>query len=1071
MRKFHNTAVSKARLSGGLLATASVVGVLASFPAAYGQSAGNGLETIVVTGTAIKGTAPVGTNLITVDRSFIESSGAANTEQILSLVPQLSITFGVAGQGGDTNNEGAQSGPSIHGIGSQNAASTLVLMDGHRLPAAGQSTSVVDPSIIPSAALQRVEILPDGASSIYGADAVSGVMNFITRKDFTGWETSAQRGEGADYNATSISQTFGKAWQGGNVLVSYQYSSNSHLLQSDRPYMTARQDILRGADISSATYAGLAAAPPAGSLTTTPAAGSGTTAPFGAAIPYPSDGVNKDNFNCPIATIAANSTASAFIYPYNGAGISVTQTTPSQGVCSQNQYNQLLPSETRNSVLVNVNQQVTNSITAYATVIYAGTSVSKPGYNTNKGGTNHGTVTATVYGPTGSGPALGIGQRNPFYVGNASTGTVSELIRYDFNELLANNGIAPVTHDGNLDLVGIAGLDWDMGGDWDTTLDFDAGYTEAPENDYGALCTPCANLALNGTLNSNGTASNTVATSAGGNVLGLGLGSDYNVTQALTAANALDVWDPVATNKTSKNVLTSLVDSTVVSDAHTTLTDFTVKSSGPLVDLWGAGPIKVAVGGEYEKELLWRYSTNTGLGGTRNFATLNVRGVNRLAQSAFLEFNIPLVTHSDMPFMHELSADISGRYDHFSDFGDTKNPKIGLDWTPFDGIRAHASFGTSFVEPAIDVVVAPGTPGTVSASTTAIGNNIILFNSATAYSKNPNADEGSGIAGTWVATAASCAAAGSNPVDAAGNTVSAPFAAAVGCKLNFTNSPQVSAPLLGPIGPETGMSYSAGVDIDAKKISPIFDGLSASVTYYNIKFVGYITGGGVTTFQPQVISFAPPGGWDVNGAVIQQVLSGNSGGSSLPTTIYAVSRGGVQNAFNLWQDGLDFSISYRLNTDNLGSFTFSESGNQILDASQGSNNVARVSTVDGRGNGRQTNIELTSVTSVNWHLNAYAAQLQFSYSHPFSLANTNFPYNLAGPAGQGYQHVGAQYNVNLHTSYNLPEDWISGMQVFANVQNLLDTPLPFSNAGSVSNGQPVGNPIGREFIVGFRLTR
>ena len=1070
MRNLDHITAPKARLSRGLLATTSLMGVLAAFPAAYGQS--SNVETITVTGTAIKGVAPVGTNLITVDRSFIETSGAGNTEQILSMVPQLSITFGVAGQGGDTNNEGAQSGPSIHGIGSQNAASTLILMDGHRLPAAGQSTSVVDPSIIPSAALQRVEILPDGASSIYGADAVSGVMNFITRKDFTGWETQAQRGQASDYNATSISQTFGKAWQGGNVLVSYQYSSNSHLLQSDRSYMTARQDILRGADITAADYPGLAASPPAGSLTTTPDVGHGTTGPFNVAIPYASDGVNKDDFNCPIATIAANSTAAAFIYPYNGAGLSVTQTTPSQGVCSRNQYNQLLPSETRNSVLINVNQEVTSSITAYATVIYAGTSVSKPGYNTNKGGTNHGTVTATVFGPTGSGAALGIAQRNPFYVGNATTGTSSELIRHDFNELLASNGIAPVTHDGNLDLVGIAGVDWDMGGGWDTTFDFDAGYTEAPENDYGALCTPCANLALNGTLNANGTASNTVATSAGGNVGGLGLGSDYNVTQALTTANALDVWDPAgSTNKTSKAVLTSLVDSTVVTDAHTTLTDFTLKTSGPLFDPFGAGPIKVAVGGEYEKELLWRYSTSAGLGGTTNFARLNVRGVNRLAQSAFLELNIPLITHSDMPLLHELSADISGRYDHFSDFGDTKNPKIGLDWVPFDGIRAHASFGTSFVEPAIDVVVAPGTPGSVATSTTAIGSNIILFNSTTAYSKNPNADEGSGIAGTWVATAASCAAAGSNPVDAAGNTVAATSASAVGCKLNLTNSPQVSAPLLGPIGPETGMSYSAGTDIDAGKLIPALEGLVASVTYYNIKFVGYITGGGVTTFQPQVISFAPPGGWDINGTVIQQVLAGNSGGSSLPSTIYVVSRGGVQNAFNLWQQGLDFSISYRLNTDNLGTFNFSESGNQILGAQQGSNNVPRVSTVDGRGNGRQTNIELTSVTSVNWHLDAYSAQLQFSYAHPFSLANTNFPYNLAGPAGQGYQHVGAQYNVNLHTAYNLPNDWVSGMQVFANIQNLLDTPLPFSNAGSVSNGQPVGNPIGREFILGFRLAR
>lgn len=267
------------------------------------------------------------------------------------------------------------------------------------------------------------------------------------------------------------------------------------------------------------------------------------------------------------------------------------------------------------------------------------------------------------------------------------------------------------------------------------------------------------------------------------------------------------------------------------------------------------------------------------------------------------------------------------------------------------------------------------------------------------------------------------------------------------------------------------MTYSAGMDFDGGKIWAPLDGLNVSMTYYNIKFVGYITGGGVTTFQPQVISFAPPGGWALTDPVIQQVLSNNAGGSSLPSTIYAVERSAVQNAFNLWQQGLDFSISYKLNTDDLGTFTFNESGNQIFGAQQGSNSVAKVSTVDGRNSGRQTNIEFTSVTSVQWHLDAYTAQLQFSFAHPFSLANTNFPYNLAGPAGAGYEHVGAQYSINLHTAYNLPADWLAGMQVFLNVQNLLNTSPPFANNGQVSNGEVAGNPIGREFIIGFRLNR
>src|ERR1051326_730678 len=115
-----NTA-SKRRLSTVLTATTSLLGVLAAFPSAYGQPTNQTTETVIVTGTAIKGVAPVGTNLITVNRDFIESTGVNSTEQLLAQIPQLPITFGVVGQGGDTNSEGTQTGPRLHGIGSQNA--------------------------------------------------------------------------------------------------------------------------------------------------------------------------------------------------------------------------------------------------------------------------------------------------------------------------------------------------------------------------------------------------------------------------------------------------------------------------------------------------------------------------------------------------------------------------------------------------------------------------------------------------------------------------------------------------------------------------------------------------------------------------------------------------------------------------------------------------------------------------------------------------------------------------------------------------------------------------------------
>ena len=77
--------------------------------------------------------------------------------------------------------------PQIHQLAGSISNSTLAVVDGMRFVGAGGDT-LADPNIIPTAAIQRVEVLADGASSIYGSDAVSGVVNFITRKDYEGLE-------------------------------------------------------------------------------------------------------------------------------------------------------------------------------------------------------------------------------------------------------------------------------------------------------------------------------------------------------------------------------------------------------------------------------------------------------------------------------------------------------------------------------------------------------------------------------------------------------------------------------------------------------------------------------------------------------------------------------------------------------------------------------------------------------------------------------------------------------------------------------------------------------------------
>ena len=150
---------------------------VAQTPAAPSSS-----EEIVVTGTNIRGAAPVGSGLIQVGRQQIEKTGAQTVQQILRSVPAITSS-GATPQG--LNPGASYFSPTIHGLGASSSNSTLVLIDGHRV-APGNQGALIDPNIIPPIALERVVVLAEGASSVYGSDAVAGVVNFITRRSYDG---------------------------------------------------------------------------------------------------------------------------------------------------------------------------------------------------------------------------------------------------------------------------------------------------------------------------------------------------------------------------------------------------------------------------------------------------------------------------------------------------------------------------------------------------------------------------------------------------------------------------------------------------------------------------------------------------------------------------------------------------------------------------------------------------------------------------------------------------------------------------------------------------------------------
>jgi len=137
-------------------------------------------------------------------------------------------------------------GLSAANLRGQGSASTLVLLNGRRVAAHGLQGSAVDVNQIPFAAIERVEVLKDGASAIYGTDAVGGVINFITKTNFTGIDVSAfaditERGDSPIYRL-SATAGYGKLEeQGFNVMGSVSKSWNSALFGRDRDFVNGNQ--------------------------------------------------------------------------------------------------------------------------------------------------------------------------------------------------------------------------------------------------------------------------------------------------------------------------------------------------------------------------------------------------------------------------------------------------------------------------------------------------------------------------------------------------------------------------------------------------------------------------------------------------------------------------------------------------------------------------------------------------------------------------------------------------------------------------------------------------------------
>ena len=202
---------------------------------------------IVVTGSRVRGAAPVGSTVTTLGRAEMEASSAVTVDRMIKEIPQvfdLGVSENSRGQSGGSGNITYGNSVNLRGIGPY---ATLVIIDGHRVTNNSRS---IDPSVLPSLGVERIEVVADGASAVYGSDAVAGVVNLIPRRSLDGGEVFARSGIASrgDFHETTLGAAIGKVFDRGQIMVAYEHVERSNLSGDDRSFFTSDQRAAGGGD-------------------------------------------------------------------------------------------------------------------------------------------------------------------------------------------------------------------------------------------------------------------------------------------------------------------------------------------------------------------------------------------------------------------------------------------------------------------------------------------------------------------------------------------------------------------------------------------------------------------------------------------------------------------------------------------------------------------------------------------------------------------------------------------------------------------------------------------------------
>jgi len=691
--KTRNLLVLLAASLGGLSAqvapTAPTPPAGAAAPEAEGETVR--LEAFTVTGSNLRRLENEKSLPVTVVTSdLIEVRDASQASDLLMALPQVTglpgnetATLGATARGDNAS-------VSLRGLPSSNA---LVLLNGRRLVPhgisqgeAGVPTLSTNVNQLPNRGLERIEVLRDGASAIYGTDAVTGVINYITKRDLLGTELMFRYGETEIGDGREIRATLTH----GDTFAQGKGRLQLMLDAVDREAIFARnRDFMAEADMS---YR--APAPWNDSSSTTFNARSATSEFGFYQLGQVNNATGAFTTGRPAGVPASLASASGQFYLVpSTSGVGFQTTAPARtGVTgtyywNNNTYRVLQPESRRYNAFLNTEYDLSDRLTLFADLTYyRAKSIT---YREPDGVTfsTDGAVIVPVdnpwnpfgsrfWSPTGAPNSDG----TPRLTGTPAAVRITNKRLVDLDDRTAT-----ITNDIYRAVVGVRGKFFDTW-TWESAVVESNG--KVVDNEANTTRKSLLINAINQT---------TPATA-------------FNpFTRTFAVQNNTLVVTGDYENPTS---ITDTFRANFIREGRTGLRSLDFRASGDVIPLWGGNTLGAAFGGEYRYESYSDYrppfaglnppdsgldpEANDFLGFSPNSNTYGSRHVT----AAYLETVLPLVGgKNELPLVQSLELNASARFESYTDFGETTKPKVGLTWRPLDWVLVRASYNEGFHAP------------------------------------------------------------------------------------------------------------------------------------------------------------------------------------------------------------------------------------------------------------------------------------------------------------------------------------------------------------------------------------